>query len=332
MRKNGNDARIALTPARRDALAVGLEGVERPGGRPLDRRVVFLDRGQRLAKSAPQLPGGGSERLQHVVFARRLHLLLLDGVAGPAVRGVERDDVALAELRNRAGDHRFARGTFADLARNRRCDFFIRAPAHQPQHPLQPLLRQDAQERRLPQLNFERFLQRFVEDRLAGAVGEIGEHDRIALAEGARAVRGRIDGDGGDGRQDDTRERHHAPIEPPSRGRARLLHGGSGRDRNRAAGPLQPRQIASEIRRGLITDVAVLFQRLRDDVVEFRGRPSRTLNGGAGCRVKRSSKIANGRLSGNGTAPVLISYRTTPNENRSERPSISEPRACSGDM
>ena len=34
----------------------------------------------------------------------------------------------------------------------------------------------------------------------------------------------------------------------------------------------------------------------------------------------------------NGSFPVAISYSTTPNENRSERSSISSPRACSGDM
>jgi hypothetical protein len=34
----------------------------------------------------------------------------------------------------------------------------------------------------------------------------------------------------------------------------------------------------------------------------------------------------------NGNVPVTISYKTTPNEKRSERASMSRPRACSGDM
>ena len=57
--------------------------------------------------------------------------------------------------------------------------------AHQPQRALQPLLGQHAQERRLPQLDFERLLQRVVEHRLAGAVREIGEDDGVALGKGA---------------------------------------------------------------------------------------------------------------------------------------------------
>ena len=52
----------------------------------------------------------------------------------------------------------------------------------------------------------------------------------------------------------------------------------------------------------------------------------------ADCRVSSASNTATGLVPGKGSVPVAISYSTTPNEKRSVRPSMSPPRACSGDM
>ena len=77
---------VALAPSRRHALAVGLERVERGRGRALNRRVVFLIDASDSPSPRRSCPAAVAEGLQHFVFAGRLHLLLLDGVAGPAVR------------------------------------------------------------------------------------------------------------------------------------------------------------------------------------------------------------------------------------------------------
>jgi hypothetical protein len=45
-----------------------------------------------------------------------------------------------------------------------------------------------------------------------------------------------------------------------------------------------------------------------------------------------ASNTTAGVFPGKGSLPVVISYSTTPKEKRSERPSISSPLDCSGDM
>ena len=54
--------------------------------------------------------------------------------------------------------------------------------------------------------------------------------------------------------------------------------------------------------------------------------------GGGGTLLRMALKIAAAVSPANGRAPVAISYRTTPNENKSVRESNSLPSACSGDM
>ena len=192
---------ITLAAPRGERERVRLQRVERRRRGALDRRVVFLHRRERLAQPSPQLPRRRSQRLQHVVLVRRLNLRFLDRVAGPAVGRVERDHVARAELGDRAAEHRFARGALTQVAGDVARQLVVGPPAHEAQRALHALLRQHADVRRLPQLHVERLLQRVVEHRLARRVREVGDHDGVALAEGARA--GRVEENAGDRRDDD---------------------------------------------------------------------------------------------------------------------------------
>src|SRR5271170_3557354 len=63
----------------------------------------------------------------------------------------------------------------------------------------------------------------------------------------------------------------------------------------------------------------------------FAGSSGFNRTGATGARFKIASVITPDVSPRNGTAPVDISYSTTPNEKRSVRASNSFPRTCSGD-
>src|SRR5437667_10705694 len=62
------------------------------------------------------------------------------------------------------------------------------------------------------------------------------------------------------------------------------------------------------------------------------GKSGFSRTGGTGARFKMQSKITPEVSPRNGNAPVDISYKTTPKENKSVRASSSLPRTCSGDI
>ena len=62
------------------------------------------------------------------------------------------------------------------------------------------------------------------------------------------------------------------------------------------------------------------------------GKSGFSRTGGTGARFKMPSKITPEVSPRNGKAPVDISYKTTPKENKSVRASSSLPRTCSGDI
>ena len=65
----------------------------------------------------------------------------------------------------------------------------IGAVAHQPERVGNTLVRDEAEVRRLPELNRQPLAQRLVEYGVAGRVSEIGEHHRIFCAENGPAMR-----------------------------------------------------------------------------------------------------------------------------------------------
>src|ERR1017187_8965940 len=94
--------------------AVGLQGVERRRGGFGQRSIVLLDRGLRFADPSPEFAGDSSESIQHVFFLCRLHLLLIEEVAGAAVRGAQSQYVLASDQGNRAIQYSGAPGPFAD--------------------------------------------------------------------------------------------------------------------------------------------------------------------------------------------------------------------------
>ena len=68
------------------------------------------------------------------------------------------------------------------------------------------------------------------------------------------------------------------------------------------------------------------------DLLDVYKRQGFSRTAGVGARFRIDSKITPDVLPRNGSVPVHISYKTAPNENRSERASSSFPRTCSGDM
>ena len=96
--------------------AEGLERLERRRAGFFERAIVLLDGGQRFADPGSEGAGGAAQGSEHVLLARRLHLLLGQDVAAAAVLGAQSHHVLRAEAGNRALEHRAAADTFADLA------------------------------------------------------------------------------------------------------------------------------------------------------------------------------------------------------------------------
>jgi|SRR5579859_1421560 len=82
----------------------------------------------------------------------------------------------------------------------------------------------------------------------------------------------------------------------------------------------------------LVSQTAIFFHALADDAFEF-GRELRISRiGGIGARSRIALKITPELSPANGNWPVAASYRTTPNENKSDREPRSVARTCSGDI
>ena len=86
--------------------AVRLQRVERRRRRLLERRIVLLDGRERFADARPERAGDLAQRVQDLFLPRRLHLLLVEDVAGAAVLGAQAQHVLASEAGNRAFERR----------------------------------------------------------------------------------------------------------------------------------------------------------------------------------------------------------------------------------
>src|SRR5215469_10136269 len=91
--------------------------------------------------------------------------------------------------------------------------------------------------------------------------------------------------------------------------------------------------------RSTLISAALWYRKLRSFSSAFRmmlsssaGSSRFQLAAGTGASFRIADRMTPRLSPRNGKRPVAISYRTTPNENRSVRPSSSLPRTCSGDM
>ena len=95
---------------------------------------------------------------------------------------------------------------------------------------------------------------------------------------------------------------------------------------------LESPQIHEQLFGRLIPNLPVLFQRFVDNPTELGGTFGFSPVADSGALLRSASKTTAEVLPLKGNVPVVISYNTTPKENRSVRASSSSPRACSGDM
>ncbi len=97
-------------------LAERLQRLERGRRRLLDRRVVLLDRGERLAEVSPQTGHCLAECGQYLFFRLSLGLLRRQRLTGGTVEGVHREDEVGPQSRDLAGHQRRNATALADLA------------------------------------------------------------------------------------------------------------------------------------------------------------------------------------------------------------------------
>jgi hypothetical protein len=163
------------------AKAVRSQSFERRRSGLLERNIQLLHRSQRFAQLAAQLRGRPAQRVQHLLLRRRRHLLLGQRVSAPAIHRLQSQHVLAAQTANRSSKVGFAACALAKFAGYLGREFRVSRTGHQLQILRHFAVGKHIQERRLPQGNVERRLQRVVEDRIAGGVGEITEHDRVFL-------------------------------------------------------------------------------------------------------------------------------------------------------
>src|SRR5580704_7265616 len=156
---------------------VVLKSFQRWSGGLFERTIQLLDRTERLSELAPHGCGGGSQRVQHVLFVARLNLFPSQRSGTLATDCLERDDVVLSQVLD--GAVYLSRNSFshADVMRDLVCDAPPGRQAHQSQVPLHLLVVHDFQKGRLLELDGEPLPQRPVKHRVACGVREIREDD-----------------------------------------------------------------------------------------------------------------------------------------------------------
>ena len=125
----------------------------------------------------------GSHCVQHVLFIDCLDLLPGERCAILTSDGLERDDIAFPQTRDRAVDG--GRGPFADadFVRDLIGDAGARRKTHQAENALRLPVIHDFEKRRLFQLDGQSLAKRAIEDRIARVVHEIRQDDRVLVGE-----------------------------------------------------------------------------------------------------------------------------------------------------
>ena len=197
------------------------------------------------------------QSLEHRFLARRLLLRFRQHVPGVAVHRLQANHVLAAQPGNRAGQHGLAAGALADLAGHLRRQTVTGGTAHQLQGLVHLALGNQVEKGRLLKLYRESLLQRVVEDRVAGRVVEVGEHDGVFVGELAERSAREAASDQGDGDNDDRRNRQHVPARKHTRfGAIELV----GRPRRHGF------QIVAHFRSGRVALLAVFLDCLSDDI------------------------------------------------------------------
>ena len=111
-----NGLNVSLRVGRTTTKTVSLQRFEGRSRGLLDRRIEFLNRGQRLSEPCSNSRGHYAQDVQHVLFARSLHLFACQRISTGAIHGVQANHVLAAQAPNRSGQDRRASRALANLA------------------------------------------------------------------------------------------------------------------------------------------------------------------------------------------------------------------------
>ena len=139
--------------------------------------------GQRFAEPDSQLSSHLAQRAKDVLFLGRLRLLFGEHVPVPAVLCAQTQNVLASKACDGAFQNRGASGPLTDVSGDSRSQACIHGPAHQRQHALDLPVCQQAQKRRLLQLDRQTLTQGVVEHRIAGLIHEVGKHNGVLIRE-----------------------------------------------------------------------------------------------------------------------------------------------------
>jgi len=127
--------------------------------------------------------------LQNFLAACRVGVGRSQDIAAAATQCLDADGIAVAHGGNRAGQQRFAGSPHANLAAHVAGDALAAGLSHQLQGLVQLAVGEDIEERRLFEVDRQGFFERAVENRIAGSVCEVGDHDGVFLGQGLGPVR-----------------------------------------------------------------------------------------------------------------------------------------------
>ena len=184
------------------AGTVILKSVQGRCGGLFERSVVFPDGAERFADTRTKPARDHGESVEHIFLSGRLHLLLIQGLAVAAIDGFQAQNVLGSEARDGAFEGGGASGAHADLVGYLRRQARVGGLVHESQGLLNALVGDQAQERRLLQLHSKALAQCSIENRIAGGVGEIGEHDGVFFRKRRFAIDEQLPG-GGDHQEEE---------------------------------------------------------------------------------------------------------------------------------
>jgi hypothetical protein len=127
---------------------------------------MLLNRGQRLADARPEFTGHLTQGIQHIFFLGGLDHFIVETLSSTAVFRSESQDILVPQSCNGTLEDRRASGTLTDFPRELRSQARDRRLAHHAQGPLDAVLGNNTQERRLFKLHRQTLAQSAIENRI----------------------------------------------------------------------------------------------------------------------------------------------------------------------
>jgi len=148
-----------------------------------ERNIKLLHGSQRFTQFSSQFGCRPAQRVQHFLLGRRRYLLLSQRIPVETIHRLQPQHIFGAQTANGPGNVSLAARPLAKVAGHLGREFRAARTGHLLQGLRDLAVGEHLEERRLPQSNIERRLQRVVEDCVTGAVGEVGENDGVFLGQ-----------------------------------------------------------------------------------------------------------------------------------------------------